>query len=86
LKPIRIPKEQKERIVEELQYFVEAEWSHPVGQLAAEQLLDVMIKELAPILYNQAVNDARQLLMERMAGLEDDLYSLEMPAMKERRR
>jgi uncharacterized protein (DUF2164 family) len=85
LKPIRFPKEQKDRIVEELRYFVETEWSHPVGTLAAEQLLDVMMKELAPMIYNQAVSDARQMLTERMAGLEDDLYALELPVLKGRK-
>jgi uncharacterized protein (DUF2164 family) len=84
MNPVRLPKEQKERVVNELRSFMEAEWSYQAGHLAAEQLLDVILKELTPIIYNQAIGDARHLLTEHMARIEDDLYSLERPIMTSR--
>ncbi|MNH44249.1 hypothetical protein D3C79_1063580 [compost metagenome] len=48
-----------------------------IGSVAAEQLLDYMIQELGPHIYNKAIADARQTVLERMHTLEDELYALE---------
>lgn len=77
--PIKLPREHKEHIIEQVKQFFAEERSEELGDIGAEQLVDFMIKELGPHLYNRAVQDARKLFLERMAGLEDDLYALERP-------
>ncbi|WII35846.1 DUF2164 domain-containing protein [Paenibacillus thiaminolyticus] len=79
MNPIKLPRERKEHIMEQVKQYFAEERSEELGDIGAEQLIDFMIKELGPHLYNQAVQDARKLLLERMAALEDDLYALERP-------
>lgn len=77
--PIKLPKEEKNELIVRLQSFFAEERSEPIGNLAAEQLLDYMIKELAPYLYNKGVSDARNMLNVKFGQLEDELYALEKP-------
>ena len=75
--PIKLPKEQKDEIVESVKEFFEMERSESIGDIGAEQLIDFMLKELAPYVYNKALTDARQVVMQKMASIEDELYSLQ---------
>lgn len=74
---IRLPKEAKEFIVDDIIRYFEQERGETLGSLAAEQILDFMISAVGPAVYNQAITDARALLAERMQNLDDDLYALE---------
>ncbi|MFC5452963.1 DUF2164 domain-containing protein [Paenibacillus aestuarii] len=76
MKPLKLPKEEKELLIDDLQGHLELEHDITLGRLATEQLVDFMLQQLAAPIYNQAVEDARAVLMERMASLEDDLYAL----------
>jgi uncharacterized protein (DUF2164 family) len=82
--PIKLPKEQKEQIAANLQSYFELERSETLGNLEAEQLIDFMIQQLGPYLYNKAIEDARQMLLEKMAGLEEELYALQNPILHKR--
>lgn len=77
--PINMIREEKVQIINRLKTFFEEERSETIGDLAAENLLDFMLKELGPYIYNRAVYDARQLVNQRFAQLEEDLYTLERP-------
>lgn len=80
--PIKLPREEKEELIARLQAYFEDERSESIGSLAAEQLLDFMIQELGPYLYNKGVADARILLNGKLAQLEDELYVLEKPVCR----
>ena len=41
--------------------------------------MDVVPRELGPHIYNRAIYDARQMVNERFAQLDEDLYTLERP-------
>ncbi|WP_172194299.1 DUF2164 domain-containing protein [Saccharibacillus qingshengii] len=77
--PIRVPKEDKDEIIADLQNFFYEERGEEIGSLAAEQLLDHMMKQFAPYIYNQAVRDAKTAVNEKMLQIEDELYALERP-------
>ena len=77
--PIKLPKEQKEQIISKVKAYFEEERSETIGDLAAEQMIDFMIKELGPYIYNAAIDDARQMLIRKIASIEEELYSLEKP-------
>ncbi len=81
----KLPREKKERMMESVQQYFIQERSEEIGSIAAEALLDHMIKVIGPYIYNQAVQDARKLLHERMLSIEDELYSLERPETEVRR-
>lgn len=82
---IKISREQKTDIAQKVQAYFEEERSESIGQLAAEQLIDFMIGELGPHIYNQALTDARAMIAEKMAQIDDELYVLEKPVLHRRK-
>lgn len=74
---MKLPREQREEMVSRIQHYFEMERSESLGSIAAEQLLEFMIRELGPFVYNQAIQDARKTVAERMQAVEDELYALE---------
>lgn len=76
---VKIPREQKLEIVKELQSYLEDEFSLTIGELAAESLLNFVIKRTGPHTYNQALSDVRTVLLKQMERLDEEIYSLEAP-------
>ncbi|QHT63901.1 DUF2164 domain-containing protein [Paenibacillus lycopersici] len=77
--PVKMPKEQKDALIRSVQTYFEEERSETIGSISAESLIDFMLKELAPYAYNQAIADARRLMQDKSAQIEDELYALEKP-------
>lgn len=75
----KIPKEQKIQIVKNVQAYFEEEMAETIGDLGAELLIDFMMKELGPYLYNQAIGDVRKVINEKMMQMDEELYTLEKP-------
>ena len=46
----------------------------PIGNLAAEALLEFFVNEIGPVLYNQALEATKDRLMARVADVESELY------------
>jgi uncharacterized protein (DUF2164 family) len=82
---IKLPKEEKDEIIKSIQVYFEEERSETLGALGAEQLIDFMIKELGPYIYNKAISDTRTIVNEKINQIDDELYTLEMP-IKNRKR
>jgi uncharacterized protein (DUF2164 family) len=57
-----------------------------VGDLKAGLLLDYVVTEFGPSLYNQAIVDARAFLDERIADLGSACYQPEFPSTVRRKR
>ncbi|MWC27566.1 DUF2164 domain-containing protein [Paenibacillus sp. MMS18-CY102] len=76
---IKLPKEDRSEIVKQVQSFFEEERSETIGEIAAEMLIDRMIQELGPYIYNRAVADARAMFAEKFNQIDDELYALEKP-------
>lgn len=68
---IKLPLELKQQLLERIIAYFEQERGEPIGWIAAENMLDFMLGELGPIVYNQALADARALVLDRMQQLED---------------
>lgn len=83
--PIKLPKEEKEALVRDVQQYFEEERSETIGNLAAEQILDHMIQLLGPHLYNKAIADARAVVLEKIGQVDDELYALEKQPPRTRR-
>ncbi|WP_310830573.1 DUF2164 domain-containing protein [Paenibacillus pedocola] len=77
MKPIKLPKEQRDLITENIRVYFEAERGETIGHLAADNLLEFFLKELGPAIYNGALSDCRTLAVQRMQSLEEDIYALE---------
>lgn len=83
---MKLQREQKQALVERVQQYFELERAETIGSIAAEQLLDYMMAELGPYVYNQAIQDARKTVNERMQAIEDELYALEKNVVVKRSR
>ena len=59
----------KQSIASIKRYFSE-ELDQDIGELKAGLLLDFMLKEIAPTIYNGAIADAQTYLRDRLADLE----------------
>jgi uncharacterized protein (DUF2164 family) len=82
---MKLPRVQKDMLTKRVQEFFQEERSEELGSIAAESILDFMLKELGPVIYNHAIFDARKLVKEKMDSLENDLYSIEKPLDLKRR-
>ncbi|KTD88051.1 DUF2164 domain-containing protein [Paenibacillus etheri] len=85
MQPIKIQREHKLQITSSIQDYFDTELSSEIGQLASENLLDFMLKELTPYIYNQALADARKVIEQKMNSVEEELYALEQPLTTGRR-
>lgn len=77
MKAIKLPKEERELLVDNIRAYFEMERGESLGHLAADNLLDYFLKELGPVLYNEALKDCRTLVTQRMQGIEEDIYALQ---------
>ena len=71
--PIELsPQTRADAIASMKHYF--AENLEPIGDLPAGLLLNYMLEELGPVIYNRAIHDAQARLTARVADLEGELY------------
>jgi uncharacterized protein (DUF2164 family) len=59
----------KQSVASIRRYFAE-ELDQDVGDLKAGLLLEFFLKEIAPAVYNSAIDDARTFVQERLADME----------------
>ncbi len=76
---IKLGKEEKDHIIHQIKDYMVNEYGEDMGDLAALNWLDFIIKEIGPYLYNQGVNDAKILIDQKMVSLEEDTDALLIP-------
>lgn len=69
---IQLDKEVRKRLLEELKNYYANERDEEISNLGAELLLDFIVNEIGPYIYNQAIEDAYAYMNERT----EDLLSL----------
>ena len=62
------------RLIGYLQTLFETEFDEPLSEFRAAEILDLMLKHLGPDVYNQAVQDVRAHLQNRLDDLEGEVY------------
>ena len=67
--PIELNDANEQRLIESIQRFFSEELGQDIGELKARIVLGFVLKEVAPTIYNQAIDDARTWLEERSADL-----------------
>lgn len=70
------PNTKKQALASIKRYFAE-NWEQDVGDLKAGLLLDYILKEIGPAVYNRAIGDAQAYLRDRVADLEGACYEKE---------
>ncbi len=72
--PIELPKQKRADAIASLQRYCE-ENLEPIGELPAGLLLNFILQEIGPAIYNQAIADAQERLQLRVADLSGELYA-----------
>ena len=87
-KPTRrlvLPDAVRKQAIGALQTYFRENMDDPIGDLKAGLLLDFIVSELGPSIYNQAIADARTFIDERASDLAAICYHDEFPASSRRR-
>ena len=61
----------------ELQALHRKAFDEELSPFRAEQILDFFVKTLGPSMYNQAIQDARKFMAERLEDLDATFYEKE---------
>jgi uncharacterized protein (DUF2164 family) len=72
---LEIPKPAREAAIASVQRYFNENMPEPIGNLAAGLLVDFLIEEVGPAIYNQAIADAQTRIQLRAADLTGELYA-----------
>jgi uncharacterized protein (DUF2164 family) len=74
---IKIDPARREQLIRRLQGFFLKEFDEELSRFRAEQVLDFHLEVLGPQLYNQAVQDARKYMQDRLDDLDGEVHERE---------
>jgi uncharacterized protein (DUF2164 family) len=74
LMSIELSKQFHEDAVASIKRYFEENLPEPIGDLPANLLLNFLLEEIGPAIYNQAIKDAATRLQRHVADLEGELY------------
>ncbi|WP_313343114.1 DUF2164 family protein [Sedimentibacter sp.] len=75
-KIIKLNDKEKELLREEISTFYLNIRDEQIGIIEKEQLLDLFLENLAPLVYNKALDDAKKWYQEQQDNMETDYYML----------
>jgi uncharacterized protein (DUF2164 family) len=81
---IALPDPARKQAVAALQQYFAANMDDEIGDLKAGLLLDFILSELGPSVYNQAIADARAFFEERTSDLAAICYQDEFPTSRKK--
>lgn len=68
---IKLSKEHKKNAVEEIKKYFACERDEHIGDLQSELILDFILDNVGPHIYNQAISDMQKYMNEKI----DDMYA-----------
>jgi uncharacterized protein (DUF2164 family) len=82
--PISLSDTTRKQAVATLREYFAANLDEPIGDLKAGLLLDFILSELGPSIYNQAIADARAFFEERSNDLAAVFHRDEFPSLSKK--
>lgn len=73
---ISLTDEQKKQIKDEIKAYYLDVRGEEIGLIEQQQMLDLFIENLAPIVYNKALDDAMRWYRQQQDNMESDYYLL----------
>jgi uncharacterized protein (DUF2164 family) len=67
--PLKLSNEQKKESLHSIERYLREELDCEIGAMQAGFLLDYFLTEIAPLAYNQGVEDARRFFQEKLEDL-----------------
>jgi uncharacterized protein (DUF2164 family) len=74
---IRIARETEQRMIASIKRYFEENSDDDIGDLKASLLLDFVLREIGPSIYNQAIGDAQAHLHEKVSDLDGSCHQPE---------
>ncbi|MBC3872734.1 DUF2164 domain-containing protein [Undibacterium flavidum] len=75
--PIQFKTELRKQAITSLQRYFDLNMEEKLGNLQADALLNFLLEEIGPSIYNQAVNDVQNHLQTRVQELDIDVHAEE---------
>jgi len=75
---LEFDKQQRAAAISSIQRYFEENLNSldaPIGDLPASLLLNFILEEIGPVIYNQAISDAQGRLTQRVSDLNGELYA-----------
>jgi uncharacterized protein (DUF2164 family) len=72
---VEFSKQQRTAAIASLQRYFEENLPEPIGDLPAGLLLNFILEEIGPVIYNKAIADAQARLLQRVSDLNGELYA-----------
>ncbi len=82
---IKLTRESEEQAIASIQRYFSEGMDDETGNLKAKLLLDFVLAEIAPTVYNQAISDAEAYFHGKVADLEGACYEQEFGYWPEKR-
>ena len=76
LSQIKLSDSQKEKLKAEIRTLYLDERGEEIGMIEQMQLLELFERNMAPIIYNKALDDAKVWYTQMMDNLDSDYYAL----------
>jgi uncharacterized protein (DUF2164 family) len=73
MKKIELSKEMEKQLMDEIKSFFYDSRDEEISDFFAQSLVDFIIEKAGPVIYNQAIDDSYNFMMEKL----EDIYSLE---------
>ena len=73
---IQLSDEQKKQITDEIKAFYLDVRGDEIGIIEQQQILDLFVEQLAPIVYNKALDDVQRWYRNQQNNMEADYYLL----------
>ncbi len=71
---IKIPTEARKQSITSIERYFATNMEEKIGNLGAELLLDFILAEIAPSIYNKAVADVQERLQARVMEVDSEVY------------
>lgn len=71
---IELPEQAQKQAIASLRRYFDEELDHEIGDLKAQLLLEFILKEIGPSVYNAAIADAQTFMRDRVADLENACF------------
>ena len=77
---VKLSDQRRADLVALIQHFVNTEFDQELSEFQAGRLLDFFVRHLGAPVYNQAVQDVRGFLQEKVSDLDVEFYEPEEPS------
>ncbi|HUX44220.1 MAG TPA: DUF2164 domain-containing protein [Terracidiphilus sp.] len=72
---IELTKEARAEAIASIRRYFDENLTEPIGELPAGLLLNFLLEEIGPAIYNRAIADAQARLEQRVADLGGELFA-----------